>query len=249
MSEGKTALANTMLDSLAQLNALEAAWVRAYFATLPFLAQDEALRSHAVSALATTSSRPTAAPLYLELSVNASAASIIQRYLEVLLHARGNSASTTTLECSTLLAGAIHELCIDMEHGLAAERSSNAGSPEKALSELERMSLRVPYQLAGRSVFFARSRERFLRAQLLERVGRLPEAYNWYGSASHTARQDYIYLAPSHLGRARIREKEGDMKMAAFHYKRAAELLANADSGAMVLKREADAGAVRTRRP
>ena len=122
------------------------------------------------------------------------------------------------------------------------------GEHAAALRELESMSMRVPYQLAGRSVYFARTRERFMRAQLLERVGRLDEAYDWYASAPYSSRLDYLYLAPSHLGRARIREQQGDRAGAHSHYERALTLLAEADSGAIALHREAMDGSRRTGR-
>jgi tetratricopeptide (TPR) repeat protein len=146
------------------------------------------------------------------------------------------------------LPGAPRDLCSDLEHGLEASLLAGQGDDAAALRQLEAMSMRVPYQLAGRSVYFARTRERFMRAQLLERAGRLDEAYDWYASAPYASRLDYVYLAPSHLGRARIRERQGDRGGAAAHYARALELLTVADSGASELRREAMEGVRRTGR-
>jgi tetratricopeptide (TPR) repeat protein len=106
----------------------------------------------------------------------------------------------------------------------------------------------VPYQLAGRSAYFARTRERFLRAELLERAGRLVEAYDWYSAAPHGARLDYLYLAPSHLGRGRIRERQGNAAAAAEHYRKVLALMPAPDPELAALRRDAAAGLARSTR-
>jgi len=246
MSRGQTRLAYTMLDSVAQHSAVRASWLRGYFATLPFLSPDSALASDASRQLAQSPSRTSDAPLYLDLSVDASVADMIHRYTAALLAARAGDLAERSLGCGALVAGVTHDLCTDLEHGLAAERLVRQSRSDDALRELEAMSMRVPYQLAGRSVYFARTRERYLRAQLLERAGRLDEAYDWYASVPYAARLDYVYLAPSHLGRARIRDRQGDRAGAATHYRRALELLSSSDEGARGLRAESADGVERT---
>jgi hypothetical protein len=106
--------------------------------------------------------------------------------------------------------------------------------------------MRVPYQFAGRSAFFARTRGRFLRAQLLEEAGRDSEAYGWYASLAQGARMDYVFLAPSHLGRGRISERRGDHSQAAGHYRKALELWRDADPEVAAMREEARQGLART---
>ena len=248
MARGQTRLAAAMLDSLDRRNAVEAARWRSYHATLPFLPADSRAMANAAHGLANAGTRTSAAPLYLELSVDASIANLIRRYHTQLLAARGGERADRDLRCGEAAAGPEHALCADLEHGVAAEALVRAGRHADALRELEAMSLRAPYQLAGRSVYFARTRERFLRASLLERAGRLDEAYDWYAAVSHTARLDYVYLAPSHLARGRIRERQGNAAAAAEHYRRALELWSVAESDAGGIRHDASAGLERVTR-
>jgi hypothetical protein len=95
-------------------------------------------------------------------------------------------------------------------------------------------------------MFFARTRERFLRAEMLERTGRLREADDWYASVPHGAWMDYIYLAPTHLRRGRIHEQLGDRTIAAEHYRMAVELWRDHDPDLADLYREAEDGLRRT---
>jgi hypothetical protein len=221
MTGGRTSVAMAMLDSLAPLNAVSSAWARAYFAALPFVAPDTAAISAAAKQLASVPARATAAPLYLELSVDGSIADLIRRYDGALLDAQAGRPVAAKLGCPEFAEPHERALCFDLERGIAAATLARSGRDADALRVLESMDMRVPYQLAGRSVYYARTRERFLRAQLLERAGRLDEAYDWYAGVSHTARLDYIYLAASHQARGRIRERQGDARGAAAHYARA----------------------------
>lgn len=221
MAGGRTPVAMAMLDSLAPLNAVSSAWARAYFAALPFVPIDTAAINAAAKQLASVPARATAAPLYLELSVDGSIADLIRRYDTAILEAKAGKPVAVKLGCSEFAEPHERSLCFDLERGVTAATLARAGRDADALRVLESMEMRVPYQLAGRSVYYARTRERFLRAQLLERAGRLDEAYDWYAGVSHTARLDYVFLAASHEARGRIRERQGDARGAAAHYARA----------------------------
>jgi tetratricopeptide (TPR) repeat protein len=247
VSRGQSRVAAAMLDSLSERNPRDAAWMHGYLAALPYLPRDSGRVADARRQLERTPSRTTSAPLYLELSVNTPVARLIDRYSAALLSTPSTGADVT-LACPTLPAGDPRLLCVDLEHGIRAEMLRRAGRFDDALRVLERMALRVPYQLAGRSMYFARTRERYLLAQLLERAGRLDEAYDWYGSVPFTARLDYMYLAPAHLGQARVRERQGDRAAARVHYASALDLLARADGAFAVLRDEAASGVSRTAR-
>lgn len=219
--------ASQQLELAAATQRVAAAWYRAYFATLPFLQASAAARTEASRALDGAPLTPSAAPLYLQLAVDASAAPLINSYLAELLRLSDSSQRNegNPFPC-TAAAGSpsILSLCHDLRIGLEAERARRSGRFVDALRWLDSLEMRVPYQYAGRSMFFARTRERFLRAEMLERTGRLREADDWYAAVPHGAWMDYIYLAPTHLRRGRIHERLGDRAVAAAHYRMAMEL-------------------------
>lgn len=105
--------------------------------------------------------------------------------------------------------------------------------------------MKVPYQFAGRSIFFARTRERYLHAELLARAGRLEEAYAWYGAVPNGSWMDYVYLAPTHVRRGQLAERMGRGAVAAGHYRKALELWREPDAELSALRREASEGLAR----
>jgi hypothetical protein len=82
---------------------------------------------------------------------------------------------------------------------------------------------------SGSSGSFASADERFLRAELLRAAGRDAEALRWYETFPDPGGYDLHYLAPAHLGRARIHERRGERALAAAQYRRVAELWAECD--------------------
>jgi tetratricopeptide (TPR) repeat protein len=234
VARGQLDLAAEMLDSLAKLEPGTATGWREYFAALPFL--PPGTFESPLVADADVTRGAASAPLYLDVAVDALAAEIVGAYSAALLGGRD-----TRFGCDERDAAA-RELCSDLERGVRAEKALARGDSVAALALLESLSLRVPYQLAGRSVFYARTRERFRRAQLLERAGRLSESYDWYAATPHAARFDYVYLAPSHLAQGRIRERQGDRAGASEHYRQAVALWRDCDSTVAPLRREAEAG-------
>lgn len=71
--------------------------------------------------------------------------------------------------------------------------------------------------------------ERWLRAELLHRLGRDAEALRIYASFPDPDAYDLIYVAPSHLRQAQIHDRRGDDRQAAEHYARFVELWRDAD--------------------
>jgi DNA-binding SARP family transcriptional activator len=246
LARGAWRLAMAELDSAERFNPAAATWWKAYFVTLPFATPRDSAIGASSRQLSAATTRAGAAPLYLELAVDARAAPVIQRYNAALLRlASEPERADVSLTCRDAAAPSVNDLCVDLQHGVVADALRRAGRPAQALRELEAMSMRVPYQLAGRSAYFARTRERFLRADLLERTGRLNEAYDWYSATPHGGRLDYIFLAPSHLGRGRIRERQGSSAAAALHYRAVLALMPAPDPELAALSREAEAGLAR----
>ena len=82
------------------------------------------------------------------------------------------------------------------------------------------------------SAFVDQVGERFLRAELLRKVGRTEEALRWYeavGLGGKYAISELPYLGPCHLARAEIHAFRGETKKAIEHYRQFVELWSNSD--------------------
>jgi DNA-binding SARP family transcriptional activator len=243
MARGRRREAWAELDRAARLNPVSAAWMRAYLATLPFVQLPDSVRDDAARRLAAAIASPAAAPLNQQLAVEAAAAGVVEPYLAAQLRlASGRPVGEGALPCAATLAPSTGALCADLSRGLAAEEARRAGDTGKALRALESIEMLVPYQFAARSVLFARSRERFVHAELLAAFGRHDDAYSRFAAVTAASRLDYLYLAPSHLRRGQLRERAGDRAGAARHFRRAVELWRDADPDIAALRDSAAAG-------
>ena len=68
------------------------------------------------------------------------------------------------------------------------------------------------------SPFFALDYIRFLRAELLNEVGRIDEAIPWYNSFAENSIFDLVYLAPASYRLGEIHEKLSQPQQAVRHY-------------------------------
>ena len=226
-----------------------AAWTRAYFATLPFLTLPDSIVREAAATLAAVPEASSTAPLYLRIAVNAPAAPVIRDYLSTLLASRSETSAgaddVAFLHCDQrdgVSGSTTHALCLDLRRGVAADQALRAGNAGQAAVELEAMTMRVPYQLAGRSIYLARTRERWLRAEALLRLGRNVEAARWFASLPMPSAYDYLYLVPARLRRAQIEEHHGDLALAAIDYQRVLDVCRNPDKELAWIRVEALAG-------
>ncbi len=110
------------------------------------------------------------------------------------------------------------ELARDQAIGIRARVKMNEGNDAEALELLETASMSALFELTMASPFFSQALERYLRAELLDRLGRTEEALRWYDSFREHSTYDLIYLAPSHLRRAQMFERSGDHQKATLHY-------------------------------
>jgi tetratricopeptide (TPR) repeat protein len=76
------------------------------------------------------------------------------------------------------------------------------------------------YLLAGSSPFYGGPRERFRKAELLERAGRHEEALTWYGSFDNLSFYEAPFEAAAQKERGAILEKLGRKAEAAEAYRR-----------------------------
>ena len=99
-------------------------------------------------------------------------------------------------------------------HSLRARVADAAGRPAEALAELERAEWP---RVASR--FMDEALDRYYRADLLARLGRLDEARGWFRSIAQRATYELVYLAPSRLHLAQLAESQRDPRRAARRYR------------------------------
>lgn len=158
----------------------------------------------------------------------------LQTYLEGLLSARLGDADRGRRQAAKLAqyAGSDEpsELARTLSRGVLAEIARQAGDTDGALRLLESEPFHVDFGSGRTSAFFGLGRERYLRAELLNSLGRYEEALGWYRGLGEIFPYDIIYVAPSHLRQAEIHEMAGRSTEAAAHYARFIELWSGADN-------------------
>ncbi|MBC7791046.1 MAG: hypothetical protein H7Z74_13955 [Anaerolineae bacterium] len=90
--------------------------------------------------------------------------------------------------------------------------------PNAAIRALESGRDVVDFGSARTSPFYARSYDRFMRAELLRTLGRDGEALGWYRGLGEIFPYDITYLALAHRGQGNIYEKMGEREKAVEHY-------------------------------
>lgn len=113
-----------------------------------------------------------------------------------------------------------HALARELARALRAQVAFAEGDVERALaftaSESEPpIGVGALHSLAG-----SRVHQRWLRAELLARLGRDEEALRWFDSIGDLSLAELAYLAPAELRQAEIHERRGDRERAAAHYRR-----------------------------
>jgi hypothetical protein len=83
----------------------------------------------------------------------------------------------------------VRNFTVELDAALARAR----GRPEEALARLERAKPELWFQLTVASPFFTLASQRFLRASLLEQVGRKREAAGWYRSIAERSPYELIW--------------------------------------------------------
>ncbi|MGH7444598.1 MAG: tetratricopeptide repeat protein, partial [Longimicrobiales bacterium] len=236
LARGHLKTADAALDSLARLDPAQALEYRTLFAMFPLHPASreklEAQRTRLRDWHATPAPRLTSVA---DLWVNAHAEihPQLRTYLLGLLNARlGESEeadrSAALLERTTGDFDAT-SLALSQSRGIRAEQQRARGRGRAALALLESAQDRVDFGSARASPFFARSRQRFIRAELLNAAGRDAEALGWYRGLGEIYPHDVVYLAPAYLRRAEIHAERGDTAAAAEHFRRFLSLWKDSD--------------------
>jgi DNA-binding SARP family transcriptional activator/TolB-like protein len=159
---------------------------------------------------------------------------VLRLYLLGILAAREGDAAALdwAAELDRMAGGSdVQSLARDLAHGVRARLLAVGGEAAAALESLvrARMESRCTY-IVMQSPFYMYTAERWLRAELLRRLERHDEALRWYESLVQSSVYELIYLAPSHLNRARIYDVLGQRVRAASHYRRVIALWHGCDA-------------------
>jgi tetratricopeptide (TPR) repeat protein len=122
-------------------------------------------------------------------------------FLLGLLAVREGDLAAASLEIEALaelpVPGGAGALLEHLGRTLHAELLLARGQPAEALAVLEQGRLDVWFQYAVSSPFYAGAFERFLRADLLARAGRAPEAIRWWESIAERTPFELPFKAPA----------------------------------------------------
>lgn len=238
-ARGRFTAANAWLDSVAVIDAARALDYRGALAIQPYGILDrtarDALRAEIEDFRSPDAERPTMPlnravrpTLFGILAARAGDGAALERALVAL-------GEPTRRELGTQLYA----------HGLRAstllhaEAARAARDPETMHQALLNYPISTDSTLPIYDVDYAEAHLRWLRAETFEATGNDETALRWYGTFPDPAGNDLVYLAPSHLHRARIHDRRGDAALAARHYARVIALWNDADAPLQVLVSEA----------
>jgi tetratricopeptide (TPR) repeat protein len=114
----------------------------------------------------------------------------------------------------------------DLALAVRARQLAKEGNPSGALALLEKQQLRIPARYA---LFYSRIAQPWLRATLLDSLGRKREALPMYDAVAFYGSINPIFIPMAHLRKARILAAEGDKGGAIEHYSRFIELWKNCE--------------------
>jgi tetratricopeptide (TPR) repeat protein len=235
LAGGRRTAARRELSEAAQLQPAAALEYRALFATLPFLPGDQAELRTLRSTLEAWD--PVAVPRsthpYPAFDMHREIHVVLRLYLLGTVSARlGDAAALSHSADLDRITGSpdAEALARDLAHSVRAYHAFWRGDPGSALEALQQARVE-PRQIliVLQSPFYTEVAERWLRAELLQRLGRYDEAKRWYESLVQASLYDLICLAPSHLRRAEICERFGERNQAAEHCRRVVELWHDCD--------------------
>jgi tetratricopeptide (TPR) repeat protein len=192
---------------------------RAFYASLPFVKAEAEELAHIRTEIERWN--PIAEPPPAASALEAALAPHLRQWLLGLVALRAGSASGAADRAATLErmpppaggAAVVRAMAATLRAGAAAHRN-RAG---EALQLLEAVQGAVPASLL-RVPFYSEEPARYLRAELLQQLGRDREALDWlrYGFADTPV--EIAYLAPLHLRRGELYERLGERSRAVDEY-------------------------------
>jgi tetratricopeptide (TPR) repeat protein len=121
------------------------------------------------------------------------------------------------------------DLAADFAHAVRAEVLRMRGQPLQALNELQRARMHFDANRIGNAPFYAQTRERYVRAELLNELRRPVEALGWYGSLDEHGPWGRALLAHAALQQAHIHDEVRRSTEAIRHYARFVDLWQDAE--------------------
>ena len=192
------------LDRLREAERLDPAWAlttRGLMATLPFLRIDDDRRAAIREELVgwdPASVRPAVAvPLAFHNELNHHFRVFLTGLLAIRLRLPDQAAIDAESLAELPVPEGANALLQHLGRTLEAEILRARGDAAAALAVLEQGRLDVWFQYAVASPFYAGTFERFLRADLLATVGRVPEALRWWGAIAERSPFELPFLAPA----------------------------------------------------
>jgi serine/threonine-protein kinase len=186
-----------MRAELAAAESLDPTWgleMRALFATLPFLPIPDAELREVRDALERWEPAGATPSTFLIFAMHNDLHPAIRAYLLGLLELRlGDLASAAERLESLAELEAVGPLVRNLTVELDAAIAFAKGRPAEALARLERARPELWFQLTVASPFFSLASQRFLRARMLETVGRKDEAAGWYGAIAERSPYELVW--------------------------------------------------------
>jgi tetratricopeptide (TPR) repeat protein len=127
----------------------------------------------------------------------------------------------------------------DLAMEIRALAAAARGDTASALEALERQQLRISRHFQISSPIEERPIGRFLRAEMLDAMGRKREALGWYQSLTSLSMIEFVLLAETSLREGRIYEELGDTARAIVAYRRLPDRWRDADPEVRALVFEA----------
>lgn len=220
---GRMRAADAELARAASFDRTRALEHRAFLHTLPFRSavnQPDAL----ATVLARWESKAGAAASVI-FPADEDLHGVFMTYLRGLLAAQSGLVTEARSQAGVLATAqfaddAAAQLAGNLALGIEARAAWQRGDVAGTLAFLERtITERGAADLMGMIPFFSLPQERYLRAQALQRSGRLQEALGWYASFAEHSPFGRAFRAPASLQQARIHEALGQPAMAAPLYR------------------------------
>jgi len=195
VAQGKDELAQ---DELRRAETLDQAWGlenRALLALLPFAPAPGSVLEHLRTDLLAWDAAGAQLSSFPVLAMHNGLHAPIREFLLGMTALRLKDHDTARSHAGTLVrsaprdGGLVDCLATELEATLARDD----GRPAQALSILERTRPRIWYQLTLASPFCCLTSRRFLEAELLREVGRVPEAKGWYASLVQRSPYELVY--------------------------------------------------------
>ena len=195
VAQGRDGLAQ---DELRRAETLDQAWGlenRALLALLPFAPAPGPVLEHLRTDLLAWDAAGAQLSSFPVLAMHNGLHAPIREFLLGMTALRLKDHDTARSHAATLVrsaprdGGLVDCLATELEATLARDD----GRPAEALSILERTRPRLWYQLTLASPFCCLTSRRFLEAELLREVGRVPEAKGWYASLVQRSPYELVY--------------------------------------------------------